>query len=274
MGWGFRKSFKIAPGVRVNLSKNGLSTSIGGKGLTYNTRGRVTFSIPGTGIRHTVNINKYTKRQAGIAPSLSARTQANTDFAGNLDSRLSDAVVKYFWSHGIYVSECEAVNALAKIEDSALSSDLQPYLKEINLAFQLYEDTGNLTAQSKERSMQALYALEERLSLAHGKVTGIGEAVRALEYAHSLVPQKKPWQAIMLTFPIVLVFGPPILAALIQSSSGETIVPSIVLWSGWSVYRSWKFFKQRNEAAAAIAKANAQFDAVVIKKLSFRPTFP
>ncbi len=272
MGWGFRKSIKIAPGVRINLSKNGPSLSVGGKGITYNSRGRMTFSIPGTGIRHTVNTNKYTKCQTGTAPSLSAHARANTDFAGNLDSRLRKAAVKYFWSHGIYVNEPEAANALDKIEDSALLSSLQPHLEKLSLAFQLYEDTGSLTAQSKERLMRALYALEEQLNLACGEVTGVDEAVRALAYAHSLMPQKKPWRVIMLTFPIALVFGSLILAALTQSSSEETIVPSIALWSGWAVYRVWKFFKQRNEAAATIAKANAQFDAVVVKKLSFRPT--
>lgn len=43
----------MAPGVRLNVSKSGVSTSIGGKGFTYNSRGRVTASIPGTGIRFT-----------------------------------------------------------------------------------------------------------------------------------------------------------------------------------------------------------------------------
>lgn len=49
----FRKSFKIAPGVRINLSKSGLSTSVGGKGFTANLskRGtRVTAGIPGSGL--------------------------------------------------------------------------------------------------------------------------------------------------------------------------------------------------------------------------------
>lgn len=48
-----RKSFKVAPGVRLNVSKSGISTSIGGKGVTANLskKGtRVTGSIPGTGI--------------------------------------------------------------------------------------------------------------------------------------------------------------------------------------------------------------------------------
>jgi hypothetical protein len=47
-----RKSFKIAPGLRVNVSKSGVSTSIGGKGVTANfsKRGtKLTTSLPGTG---------------------------------------------------------------------------------------------------------------------------------------------------------------------------------------------------------------------------------
>lgn len=49
----FRKSIKIMPGVRVNLSKSGVSTSIGGRGTTLNVnkRGvRSTLSVPGTGL--------------------------------------------------------------------------------------------------------------------------------------------------------------------------------------------------------------------------------
>lgn len=49
----FRKSVKIMPGVRLNLSKSGVSASIGGRGATVNisTRGlRSTLSVPGTGL--------------------------------------------------------------------------------------------------------------------------------------------------------------------------------------------------------------------------------
>ncbi|BAO89006.1 DUF4236 domain-containing protein [Caballeronia cordobensis] len=54
MGWSWRKSIKVAPGVRVNPSKNGMSTSLGGNGVTYNTKsGRTTYSVPGTGWRYT-----------------------------------------------------------------------------------------------------------------------------------------------------------------------------------------------------------------------------
>jgi len=48
-----RKSIKIAPGIRLNVGKKGLSTSLGGKGFTVNVgkKGtRVTTGIPGSGI--------------------------------------------------------------------------------------------------------------------------------------------------------------------------------------------------------------------------------
>ena len=48
MGFRFRRSFKIMPGVRLNVGKRGVSTSIGVRGA------RVTIGKDGT--RHTVGI--------------------------------------------------------------------------------------------------------------------------------------------------------------------------------------------------------------------------
>ncbi|MDA8129660.1 MAG: DUF4236 domain-containing protein [Betaproteobacteria bacterium] len=51
----FRRRIKIAPGVSLNLSKSGISTSLGGKGFTVNLgRGktRTTASLPGTGLSY------------------------------------------------------------------------------------------------------------------------------------------------------------------------------------------------------------------------------
>ncbi|QUS60785.1 DUF4236 domain-containing protein [Synechocystis sp. PCC 7339] len=64
MGLRFRKSIKIAPGIRVNLSKSGASLSIGGKGSTVNisSRGvRTTYSIPGTGISYVTQTSSGRK---------------------------------------------------------------------------------------------------------------------------------------------------------------------------------------------------------------------
>lgn len=57
MGFRFRKSVKIAPGVKMNFSKSGVSTSFGGKGVHYsiNSKGKrtSTVSVPGTGISYS-----------------------------------------------------------------------------------------------------------------------------------------------------------------------------------------------------------------------------
>ena len=56
MGLSFRKSKKIAPGIRVTASKSGLNLSVGNKfaGISKSTSGRTAkhVSIPGTGISY------------------------------------------------------------------------------------------------------------------------------------------------------------------------------------------------------------------------------
>ncbi|MET3906775.1 hypothetical protein ABID59_001106 [Bradyrhizobium sp. S3.3.6] len=56
MGFRFRRSFKLLPGVRLNVSSRGTSVSLGGRGFHYNIgpKGtRVTAGIPGTGLSCT-----------------------------------------------------------------------------------------------------------------------------------------------------------------------------------------------------------------------------
>jgi hypothetical protein len=62
MGFSFRRSVKILPGVRLNFSKSGVSTSVSALGVTQNfsKRGkRTTINLPGVGLNHT----SYAKRQ-------------------------------------------------------------------------------------------------------------------------------------------------------------------------------------------------------------------
>ncbi len=56
MGWRLRRSVQVIPGVRLNFSKSGVSTTIGGRGLhtTYGRgRARTTVGVPGTGLSYT-----------------------------------------------------------------------------------------------------------------------------------------------------------------------------------------------------------------------------
>jgi hypothetical protein len=55
MGLRFRKSIGILPGVRLNLSKTGVSTSLGGRGASLNIghgHENVTLGVPGTGLSY------------------------------------------------------------------------------------------------------------------------------------------------------------------------------------------------------------------------------
>lgn len=56
MGFRFSRRIKLLPGVSLNLSKSGISTSFGVKGFRVNIgpRGtRTTVSIPGTGLSYS-----------------------------------------------------------------------------------------------------------------------------------------------------------------------------------------------------------------------------
>src|SRR5690348_14497922 len=53
MGFRFRRSLRILPGVRVNLSARGVSTTIGPRGASVNVSKRGAYlntGIPGTGL--------------------------------------------------------------------------------------------------------------------------------------------------------------------------------------------------------------------------------
>jgi hypothetical protein len=80
VGFRFRKSFKIAPGVRLNLSKSGVSTSIGGRGATLNVGGkrgaRATVGIPGTGISYSEHLERRTPREQAPAGRVGLGTRS------------------------------------------------------------------------------------------------------------------------------------------------------------------------------------------------------
>lgn len=75
MGWRFRKSIKILPGVRLNFNKNSTSVSIGSKrsGITINSKTGVTArtSIPGTGLSYSEKISSPKKSAPAKKTSVS-----------------------------------------------------------------------------------------------------------------------------------------------------------------------------------------------------------
>ena len=78
MGFRVRKSFKIAPGVRVNVGKKSAGVSFGTRGarVSVNSRtgARATVGIPGSGISYTTSLNSSKKKNLHLLLVLIAAT--------------------------------------------------------------------------------------------------------------------------------------------------------------------------------------------------------
>lgn len=71
MGFRFRRSIKLLPGIHLNLGKRGVSTSIGVRGahVTFGKTGtRTTVGLTGSGISYTHLDKPYHERSVASAP--------------------------------------------------------------------------------------------------------------------------------------------------------------------------------------------------------------
>jgi hypothetical protein len=69
MGFRYRKRVWLGNGLGLNLSKSGVSLSVGGRGLTTNfsRRGvRTTVGLPGTGLSYTTSRRRRGGAGAGL----------------------------------------------------------------------------------------------------------------------------------------------------------------------------------------------------------------
>ena len=96
MGFRYRKSVKIAPGVRMNFSKSGASVSVGGKGghVTVNSKGetRVGASIPGTGVSYSEKVSGPAK-SSGSSGGQKPPQKPKKDWSGKFLGCLLAAVI-------------------------------------------------------------------------------------------------------------------------------------------------------------------------------------
>lgn len=97
MGLRFRKSVKIAPGVKLNFSKSGVSTTFGGKGFSTTVSKRGTYrniGIPGTGISYRKKIAGRSSKSH--ASHKTARTRVSSSSrAGSAQPKLPAAVQEW-----------------------------------------------------------------------------------------------------------------------------------------------------------------------------------
>ena len=104
MGFRFRKSFKIAPGVKLNVGKKSVGVSVGGKGFrtSINSSGRktTTAGIPGTGLSYTSTSSSKKKKT-----SHSNQIQGVATPKSKTVALVLCILFGYFGSHHFYVGK-------------------------------------------------------------------------------------------------------------------------------------------------------------------------
>ena len=93
MGWSFRKSFKIAPGIRLNLSKGGVGVSGGVKGLRLGIGPRGTQFTAGRGGLY------YRKQLSGPLGSATGPRLSKTFLVVMAFLLIVGAFAWYVWRH-------------------------------------------------------------------------------------------------------------------------------------------------------------------------------
>ncbi|MFM0544310.1 DUF4236 domain-containing protein [Paraburkholderia strydomiana] len=276
MGWGFRKSIKIAPGIRINLSKRGISASLGGKGFTYNTRGRITTSIRGTGIRYTTSLKSRKSGSRGShgtsastgteymnTENLSKREQATQEFVYKVQSRTTNALRQYFISHGVYVEDDDISDAVMLEEHQPFLNTLAHDLALTTKAIKLAVDIGTVSLAEKEKAMLAVYEMEHKCAAAQGPG---GELQTA---ASALLARVRAW-------PSVPGFAGPLFAALLGCFLMAVLsVPVGLALTGFSLayggYKTFSFMRKKAASSDAIKEANEWFQSKLTVEVTPRP---
>jgi acyl carrier protein phosphodiesterase len=262
MGWGFRKSMKAGPGIRIGVGKGGVGTSVGARGFMVNTRGRLTASVPGAGIRLAHNL----KRRAELTAHLSKREQAAREFAQQVRSRMCTALVDYFFSHGVHVHDDDLDEALALADHQAFLESLSAEFDATTGAIQLATDLGSISLAEKERAMRALYEIERQCAERQGGRAGLKEAAAALQDAVRSWPSRPG-----LVIPLLVALCGACVAGTSNAGAG-VVLTGLMLTYGWFRVRTYR----RNCAAslAAIDAANQRFDSVLAVEVTPRPARP
>jgi len=87
MGFRFRRSIKLFPGLRLNIGKRGVSTSIGVRGahVTFGRTGtRTTAGLPGSGMSYTHLEKRHLRRAPVPATHLDPETSPGSEARGML----------------------------------------------------------------------------------------------------------------------------------------------------------------------------------------------
>ena len=164
----FRRTVKIAPGLRLNFNKNSVGLSIGPRGAKYtiNSSGRRTASvgIPGSGLYYTESTGGgRRKTETEFDPLTRVDEHGNTEhidkpglFAGRAETIFFDFADKYLGPDS-KLSFDEIKAAAEKVKTA--NPDIAPLIDYIMIA-----KTANVNAQEALALCERLYAMPDLLT--------------------------------------------------------------------------------------------------------------
>lgn len=120
MGFKFRKRIKIAPGLHVNVSKSGVSTSIGKPGATVNIgkKGvKAAVGIPGSGLSYSQNLTG-----SGNPREVSSNTGKGSSLLG----KTLLTIVAFLLVANFFGSPPESVTSFSTVEVKSLRVRAEP----------------------------------------------------------------------------------------------------------------------------------------------------
>jgi hypothetical protein len=191
------------------------------------------------------------------------REQANDEFLEKIQGRSSRAILDYFFSHGICVGRYEFAKAYSLPEHQPVFVPLGIAFAQVNESIKLIHDIGSLSLAAKEKTMRAVYQIEESLRARRGAVEGLASALAKINLAQASVPASPklwPYAVGGTAFFFFAFFAWP--CALI----------GLVIYS-IGAGKLFSFKKRKALADASLRQANIAFDHVVRMELTPRNAF-
>lgn len=143
MGFRFRRSVKIAPGVKLNLGKTGMSLTAGRRGasVTFSSKGTYgNIGIPGTGISYRTRLDKKEQKQAITSQQVKTSIVLAVDEKGYVIARDLDG--KELPSKAVKMARDEQPDKIT----SWLKNECRKLNDDINSILNIHLDTPPLDA--------------------------------------------------------------------------------------------------------------------------------
>nr|MDW3657815.1 DUF4236 domain-containing protein [Paraburkholderia terrae] len=195
--------------------------------------------------------------------NLSKREQATQEFVHKVRARTTNALLQYFFSHGVFVDEVDISEAITLGEHQPFLNTLAHDLSLTTKAIKLAIDIGTVSLAEKEKAMSAVYELERKCADARGTHGDLQTA------ASTLLTRVRAW-------PRPPGFMGPLFAGLLGCLLMVVLsVPTGLVLTGFALayggYKTFSFMRKKAASFEAIKEADEWFDSQLRVEVTPRP---